>query len=112
MAIYNQTPSGGIVGTGCALEKFIQNIQTLYGPGDIVYSRLKAMRGTLEKVVIKQQKLIKNKRTYNRFVVMYIDTFNGLWNEWDLITLNEAQILAEDYLSDLLIDLNKLKRCK
>jgi hypothetical protein len=112
MAIYNISLNGGVVVGGCCTEQFTQNIQTLYGPGDIVYSRLKAMRGTLEKVVIKQQKLIKNKRTYNRFVVMYIDTLNGLWNEWDLIELEEAKLLAEDYLTDILVDLNKVKTCK
>lgn len=111
MAVYNIIINGGVVTGGCSLEQFTQNIQTLYGPGDILYSRLKAMRGTLEKVVIKQQKLIKNKRTLNRFVVMYIDTLNGLWNEWDLIEFEEAQVLAEDYLTDILIDLNKLKKC-
>jgi len=47
------------------------------------YSLIKANRGILEKVVIKSQKLIKSKKTYNRFVVLYTDTLNGLWNESD-----------------------------
>ena len=111
MTTYNELASGGIKLKGCAFEKILESIQTLYGPGDVVYNRLKAERGSLEKVVIKKQRLIKNRNTFNRFVVMYIDTFNGLWNEYDLIKLEEAQILAQDYLMDLLIDLEKINKC-
>jgi hypothetical protein len=111
MTTYNETTSGGLKISGCFLVKIIRSLQTLYGPGDIVYNIHKARKGTLEKVVIKEQKAIKNKKTMGKFLFMYTDTFNGLWNEWDLIRLPLAKSLAEDYLLNLLTEVEKLDKC-
>ena len=40
---------------------------------------------------------------------MYVDTLNGLWNEWDLISHSQAIALATAYYEGLLEDASKLK---
>jgi hypothetical protein len=109
--IINENFSGGIKLAGCIVEEFFKNYNTLYGPGDVVYSLIKANRGVLEKVIIKSQKLIKSKKTYNRFVVLYTDTLNGLWNESDLIEFDDAKLIAENYWFDKLVDIENIKKC-
>lgn len=56
---------------------------TQFNIGDIACIKEKAIRGFLEKVCIKktrQQGIHK----------LYEDTFNGLWDDWELVTENVA----------------------
>jgi hypothetical protein len=107
MAIYDEMASGGAVITGCALLKFYDIIVTQYGTGDILYNLKKAKHGTLEKIVIKYPRLANLKKSQNQITIIYVDTFNGLWNENELIPLSQAVQYAEDYW---LQALEKLKR--
>lgn len=59
-----------------------------YGIGTIVYDKLKAAQGIVEKVCIKKAKFL------NADQVLYTDTFNWLHNEADLISREYAVALA------------------
>lgn len=59
-----------------------------FAPNSVHYSKSAAIRGSLEKVVILRS------LTYQPQV--YVSTLQSLYNENDLITLNEAQQLIED----------------
>lgn len=111
MAIISETGSSGMITGGCALITYCKTYVTLFGPGDIVYNINKAQRGVLEKVVIKRQRVLNKERTGGVFEVMYIDTFNALWNEWDLVSHSQAIALATDYYEGLLEDASKIRSC-
>jgi hypothetical protein len=109
MAIFSNTGNGGTKVSGCALITYCKTYLTLYAPGDITYNIHKAKRGVLEKAVIKRHKIINANKTGGIFQVMYVDTLNGLWNEWDLISHSQAIALATAYYEGLLEDASKLK---
>lgn len=111
MSTFNEVITGGLTIFGCALITFLDELRTKYGQGDIVYNVNKARLGVLEKVVVKKQRIIRNIKTHGKFIVLYFDTFNGLWNEWDLVPLSEAQLLATIYLQSLLDDLSEIETC-
>lgn len=108
---YNETMSGGVKVSGCPVVTFIKTYQTLFASGDVVFNVHKARRGLLEKIVIKSPKLIQNIRTGGTILVMYVDTFNALWNEYDLISHSQAIALATAYYEDLLEDLEEIDKC-
>jgi hypothetical protein len=110
--IYNEVGFGGVKTSGCAIV-FVPHITyTAFGVGDILYNIHKARRGVLEKVVIKQIIPAKTILTNGLFVVLYKDTLNGLWNEYDLVTLADAKLIAETYYQNLLDDLAELEAQK
>ena len=111
MATFSEIGSGGGIVAGCGFITFVKSYVTLFGPGDITYNIDKAKVGVLERVVIKTQKVINEKRTGGLFQVMYVDTLNGLWNEWDLVSHAEAIAIATAYYEDLLEDAAELKVC-
>lgn len=109
---YNELGSGGVGSAGCAVISMYHVYTTLYGIGDVLYNIDKARRGVLEKVVIKQIIRVKPSLTMGQFKVMYKDTLNGLWNEYDLVTPDQAQALALAYYNKLLADLAALEAAK
>jgi hypothetical protein len=109
---YNEISAGGIRVHGCAIITKAHIYTTLYGVGDIVYNIDKAKMGILEKVVIKELIQAKPKFTSGIFVVLYKDTLNALWNEYDLVTYEDAKALAETYYENLLADLAKIQAKK
>jgi hypothetical protein len=111
MAVFNEIGAGGSEVAGCAIITYIDVHQTLFAARDIVFNITKAKRGVLEKIVIKKVKIINSKFTYGQFEVMYVDTYNALWNEWDLVSHATAIALSTAYYEDLLVDLDKLKVC-
>jgi hypothetical protein len=112
MSIINEIGSGGATITSdCSLIMFSYKIHTTWGPGDVLYNIDKARVGVLEKVVVKKQRLTMNSRTKGFQNVIYVDTFNALWNEWDLVVLSEAQTVAVAYLERQLAALNSLNSC-
>jgi hypothetical protein len=72
-----------------------------FSPRDIVFSRDAALRGIYERVAIKWVQAVNNDKTSN-INVLYVDTFNFMWNEWDLIKRSEADTLVEDYYQNIL----------
>lgn len=111
MAVFNETGSGGALMAGCAIITYVDVHQTLFAARDIVFNITKAKRGILEKIVIKKVKIINGTLTSGQFEVMYIDTYNALWNEWDLVSHATALALATAYYNDLLVDLDEIKVC-
>ncbi len=86
---------GGMSLSGCALVQKSVLYTTRFMPGATVYvCKTASTRGFLEKVVIKKVKLVRNLGTT---VALYYDTFNWLYNEYDLCTQNEAVALAIAY---------------
>ena len=111
MSTFNETGSGGILTAGCVLVTFLDRLHTTYGQGDIAYNVNKAKVGILERVVIKKQRVIRNLKTHGMFTVLYVDTLNALWNEFDLVPFSEDQVLAVAYLEDLLNELGGIDIC-
>jgi glycerol-3-phosphate responsive antiterminator len=111
MSIFNETGLGGALMAGCATSTIIHTTHTTYGQGDTAYNIDKAKVGVLEKVVVKKQRVIQNSKTHGKALVLYVDTFNGLWNEHDLVSFTEAQALAIDYLQGCLSDLEPIDTC-
>lgn len=111
MITHNITMSGGVKIASCALIRYVQNVTSKYFPRDILYNIHAARRGKLEKVVLKERLFSNTKKTLGRLNVVYKDTLNGLWNESDLISYEEAYNIADEYFQNLLMDAAKLKSC-
>jgi len=92
MATYIITPVSGVKVNGCAEVTHIKTFYTAFGENDFAFVRKKALRGILEEVVIKEL-LIDRLNS----IVTYKDTWNGLWNEDELIPEADAIDLAITY---------------
>lgn len=108
---YNETVSGGLIVGGCATITRTEIIVSAFGAGDVLYNINKAKKGVLEKVVIKSYMLAKHSLTQGVRVFVYKDTFNALWNEWELVPYATALALAESYYTNLLAQLDELNEC-
>ncbi len=111
MSVYQETNNGGLVLKGCALIAYKKQYHIAYAAGDIAYNVNKARKGVLEKIVIKQARFFQNKKTLGAFSVIYVDTFNALWNERDLVGHAQAKSLAEYFLLNLLEKIERLDKC-
>lgn len=108
---YNETGSGGVITDGLTPPTVLHPVLTMFVPGEAVYSAAKARRGILEKVIIKVVRTVTNKRTKGANRVIYMDTFNGLWNERDLVRPDEAHALISSHFQRVCDDANHLARC-
>jgi hypothetical protein len=111
MAVFNENGAGGVNVAGCGIITYIDVHKTLYAARDILFNIYKAKKGVLEKVVIKKVKIINGKLTYGQFEVMYVDTYNALWNEWDLVSHSQAIVLATAHYQCVLDALDEIKVC-
>jgi hypothetical protein len=68
--------------------------------GSLVFSVAKAKKGILQASVIKQIKVVFNARTQGRYLILYTDTFNVLWNEDELCSEADATTFAIAYLEN------------
>jgi hypothetical protein len=103
--------SGGVVVKSCSFIRYIQQVYTKYYARDILYNIHAARKGKLEKIVLKERLVSNFKKTYGRLNVVYKDTFNGLWNESDLVEYAEAHALAQAYYERMIVEAEKLKDC-
>lgn len=85
----------------CGVGRRARAISYRFSEGTIVYSVARAMKGVMEEVVIKTVKLAYGAKTQGAVIILYLDTLNALWNEGDLCTEEEAQVLAIEYLENL-----------
>lgn len=92
------TASGGAKTGGCAGVKVSRFIPTSFQVNDNAYVRDSALKGIIEKVVVKEIIVTKNGFTYNQYLVKYKDTFNRLYIEGDLLDEYHALLLIEAYL--------------
>lgn len=111
MATFDEIGNGGERMSGCAILTYLKTYRTTFAAGDIVFIIDKAQKGVLEKIVIKKQKVINSLMTGGQFEVMYLDTLNALWNEWDLVSHAVAIAIVEDYYEALLVEANALRKC-
>jgi hypothetical protein len=105
---YNETGSGGLFVFCCAATSGSHIFETAFSPRDVLYNVYKARHGIMERVVIKEIVPCKLYITQGLFRAMYRDTFNALWNEWDLVSFTDAQALAIAYWERLRDDLAAL----
>lgn len=108
---YDEVGSGGVEIGGCLTIEILYPRVTALGVGDTLYSIAKARRGKLEKVVIKAVRTVTSRRTYGSNRVIYQDTLNGLWNEYDLVLHEEALALITIYNYARQADLERLASC-
>lgn len=103
MALFTYIASGGMglqkCGIGYVFEPYyIRHIA--FSIRDQAWLRFKAEKGILESIIIKKIKLIDfTTRGTGLAIVMYVDTFNAIYNEWDLIYYETAVALVESYLN-------------
>lgn len=102
MALFTYTASGGLSMNKCGIwYTFIPNYvrRIAFSVRDQAWLRYKAEKGILESIIIKKIKLINfTTRGTGLAIIMYIDTFNAIYNERDLIYYDEAVALVEAYL--------------
>lgn len=109
--IYSNVMSGGAKTYGCAVSYGGHVYVTPFGPGDVTYNVHKARKGVLEKVVVKQIVTVRASLVGGLFSYLYKDTFNGLWNADELVTLDVAKDLAIAYNEMLLEQLRAIDPC-
>ena len=78
---------------GTAPVKIYYFYTTKYGVGAVVYVVKKAQKGILEKIVIKKPLI-----GFNPFRIVYLDTFNEPWLEYELCTQTDAIAAATNFL--------------
>ena len=89
--------SGGVKFGACSKYWMTKNYTYKWRPGDILFSKQKAMVGEFEKVAIKDVRIVMNKETLGQVVFIYVDTLNSLWNESDLVQEYDALLIAKMY---------------
>ena len=95
--MFNYTSYGNININGCGAISKNENFASKYQKGDKVWLYYKAKKGILESVVIKELRVLSGSFSYNKIVSIYVDTYNFLYNEEELIPLNLALELKDKY---------------
>lgn len=93
------TMSGSMQVRGCFKTSRTYNVLYRFAEGSVVYRTDKAQRGVLEKIAIKGVRIVRTRETFNFPMVIYVDTFNALYDEGDLCTHAEALAYATAYLT-------------
>lgn len=105
MSYYFPSSSGGVRVVGCAGVSIKQNLIVRFLVGDRVFIRRKAHLGVIESVIIKRINGVFPKyEGFNTAIqpdVNYVDTFNRVWLEDELVTQENAIDLARIYLENI-----------
>ena len=80
-----------------------------YNIGDVLYLSYKAKIGKLEKIKIKDVRIISSIQINGAISVMYVDTLNTLYNERDLTYETDALLLAKQFYEMRILDAQKAK---
>lgn len=91
------TGSGGFKVDLCVKYWPIYNYPHLWSVGDIVFIKDEAYRGILEKIAIKEVRVVSKKSIYGKFYFLYLDTNNRLWEENELVSEYNALLIAKNY---------------
>jgi hypothetical protein len=106
MPSLSYTGSGIFQLSACSKYWKTINYPHKWSPGDILFSKQKAIMGQFEKIAVKQVRLIINAGTAGKMIFIYVDTFNSLWNEDDLVQEYDALLLAKMYYEKKIIETN------
>jgi hypothetical protein len=80
-----------------------------YKPGDVLYLSYKAKIGKLEKIKIKDVRVISNRQINGAIDFIYVDTFNTLYNYRDLVYETDALLLAKKFYEMRILDAEKAR---
>lgn len=108
---FEHQASGRVRVNGCAGLSLEKNYPALYAVGDRVWIRQKAARGKFESVVVKRVRIkVTDAPSYGgvEIVVVYADTFNRVWIEFELASQAEAETLVESYRTGLRLKLREM----
>ena len=87
-------------------------VEHLFGVGSYAYSIKKAQQGYFEKIAIKYVNVLVEHNGLGNPPILYVDTFNTLWNESELCTYNTANNYVYNYWNNVKSDiLNSLQDC-
>lgn len=112
MSITHYTGSGTVFLSSCIAINFNRNWLYKWKVGDACFLRFRAIKGKLEKIVIKQVRIVSNDYINGLVKFMYLDTFNALYGEEDLLTEKEAVLLAKQYYQyQLLLNIEAKSIC-
>lgn len=89
--------SGTVVITGCTVYNMLKTLVYKYLPGDVLFLKYKAEKGKLEKICIKEVKIVSNYEINGSTVFMYKDTLNALYGVNDLVNEYQALQIAKNY---------------
>lgn len=105
MSYYFEGSSVGIRVVGCAGVSVQQNLVVRFLVGNRVYIKRKALVGKIESVIIKRINGVFPKyEGFNTAIqpeINYVDTFNRVWLEHELVTQENAFDLARIYLENI-----------
>lgn len=103
----NFTGYGKITFYNCAETRFSPNYYSLFSENDDAYLKNKALKGKIERVVIK--KIYKKQiSSVNNVIFIYQDTLNFFYEENDLISYEDALDLKNTYIQNHRVE--KLKK--
>jgi len=95
--MYTYVATGGVSLSNCVDFTVVYNYIYKFNIGSRVYIKYKAGRGILESVVIKKVNLVDVYSTEKQ-ILNYVDTFNRVWMEDELLWKTDALVIAEAYL--------------
>jgi hypothetical protein len=102
--MFEYQASGSLRVIGCAGLNFQKKYIVLFSVGDKAYLKKKARFGKMEFVVIKRiaRQIPEIAQTYgSQPEIMYVDTFNRIWAEYELMLKENALDLATLYWEHL-----------
>ena len=98
---------GGFEIFGCSDYNLTHLRYYQYSIGSILFVKKKALKGVYEKIAIKEVRFPKD------YVNLYVDTFNALWNENELVSYETAVDLINAYIQRRNSSIEELiKLCK
>jgi len=98
MTDFSYTAGGTLQTFGCPELDFIHSIPVAFPVGTTAYDRISASRGRMEAVVIKKVMVFHNKKTFGQYRIVYKDTLNSLYTDYDLLTHDDAKARVVAYL--------------
>lgn len=102
--MFNYEATGRIRIAGCAGLGLYKNYTVLFLAGSRAYVKRKAKIGIIEPVVLKKVNRILPKYVSSRGVqpeINYVDTFNRVWMEDELLSEENAVDIAKVYWSNI-----------
>lgn len=106
MSLYSYIASGGLNIEKCGRWYDFQPAYfriTAFSVGDQAWIKWKAQIGVLESVVIKKIRIFPYLYLgRGGSTIIYVDTFNAIYNEWDLLSYADALTIATNYINQKL----------